>query len=179
MTSIYIVKNTVNNIVYVGQTKQTLENRLLHHFSNINSGKTYFYKAIKELGTDKFYIELLEEVDDNIANEKELEWILNIQKKYPLYNMKFSLGKCGGDTLSNHPNINEISKIISEKSMGGKNPNATKVCSVNINTNEKINFGSVSECQRFYNIPRHDIIIRRCSGKIQKPYKYNLMFEYL
>ena len=178
MTSIYIIKNTINNIVYVGQTQQTLNQRLAHHFSNINSSNSYFYRSMKELGIDKFYIELLEVVNDEISDIKELEWIMKIKEKYPLYNTKFSLGKCGGDTLSNHPNIKEIGKIISEKVMGGNNSQATKVCSVDINTNNRINFGSVSECQRYYNIPRHDIITRRCSGKIKKPFN-GLLFEYL
>ena len=40
-------------------------------------------------------------------------------------------------------------------------------------------YGSFSECQADLNIPRHDIIGRRCQGKIKKPYEDTWMFEYI
>lgn len=176
---IYIIKNNLNNIVYIGQTSQSLEERLKHHYSNIKSGKTLLNKAMRELGKENFYIQLLENVESQNADERELYWILKYKETNELYNMKLSLGKCGGDTYMNHPEINRIKKTISEKAKGENNSNAHPVRAINLLTNETKDFGSIKECQTYFDIPRHDIIRRRCTGKIKKLYKNYLTFEYL
>ena len=179
MITIYIVKNKINDCVYIGQTSKSLENRLNHHFSNIPSGKTKFVKAMKEIGKDNFYIEALEYVDENIADERELYWINYYKIISDVYNTKFSQGKCGGDTLSNHPNYEEISKKISKNISGKNNGNSKKVVARNMKYNFSIGFDSVSECQQFFNIPRHDIITRRCRKIIKKLWRDTYIFEYL
>lgn len=136
MTKIYIIHNIINNIKYIGQTSKSLNNRMMHHKSNITAGKTRFAKALNEIGFENFYIELIEEVDDDISNQRELYWIKKYKESYELYNDKISLGKCGGDTLSNHYNIPEISKKISDSKLLDKNPNSKKIYSINIKTKE-------------------------------------------
>lgn len=91
MKTIYIIKNDINNFVYIGQTEQTLDNRLKHHFSNIKSGKTKFVKAMRTIGKTHFYIEEIEKVSDEKANERELYWIQYYSKITKIYNTKFSL----------------------------------------------------------------------------------------
>lgn len=175
---IYVIKNTVNDSVYVGQTSQSLEERMQHHNSNCKSGQTTFYKSMREIGKENFYIEPLEIVDDNEANQKELFWIKKFKETNPMYNMKFTEGKCGGDTLTDNPNLEKIKKTISDKTSFGRNHRAREVASYDLETHERIEFCSVSACQDYHKIPRHDIITRRCSGKINIPYG-NLMFDYL
>lgn len=179
MKTIYIIKNDINNFVYIGQTGQTLDNRLKHHFSNIKSGKTKFVKAMRTIGKNHFYIEEIEKVSNEKANERELYWIQYYSKITKIYNTKFSLGKCGGDTLSNHPNYNEISKKISQKVSGGKNGHSTKIKVENVLDKTMLNFDSISECQKYFNIPRHDIVTRRCQGKIKRLWKGIYNFSYL
>lgn len=71
---IYIIKNTVNDKVYVGQTKVSL--KLRNHLSAVRNGKDYIIgKAIRKYGEDKFYIELLEECTVEELNEREKYWI--------------------------------------------------------------------------------------------------------
>ena len=65
-----------------------------------------------------------------------------------------------------------------ESKTGGKNPHATKIIAINILTNKKTFYDSMAECQRELNIPRHDIIMRRCKHKIIKPYNNMWFFEY-
>ena len=177
MAKIYIIKNTINTTVYIGQTSGTLESRLKHHFGNIKGGKTRFYNAMRELGKEHFYIELLEDVPDTEANSRELYWINFYKDKCSLYNTKFSEGKCGGDTLTHHPNIQNIKALLSAKSSRGNNSNASRVKVTNIITKEQKIFDCIRDCQDFYSIPRHDIVSRRCRGVIKKPYN-NLVFEY-
>ena len=67
---VYIIKNKVNNKVYVGQTTQTVEERWKYHkraSRDKNKIQYKFYKAINDIGIDNFYCEILE---DNILEEK-------------------------------------------------------------------------------------------------------------
>lgn len=178
MVKIYLIRNNVNDIVYIGQTSKSLENRLQHHFSNENYN-TKFYNAIKEIGRDHFTIELIEEVSEEYANEREMFWLNYYSSFKEVYNTKFTIGKCGGDTLTNHPNIEEIRKKISTKALGGGNSQAKKVLAVDLIENTKIPYDSFSECQRDLSIDRHDIIGRRCKGIIKKPYNNRYLFEYI
>lgn len=61
---IYIIKNRVNNLVYIGQTIHTLEQRFYMHKLCVKPGvKTKLYKAMYEIGVENFYIELLVELE--------------------------------------------------------------------------------------------------------------------
>jgi hypothetical protein len=68
---------------------------------------------------------------------------------------------------------------MSESKLYEKNPNARKIKMFDIINNTEEIFNSLKECQDKYNIPRHDIISRRCRGKIKKPYLNQFMFEYI
>lgn len=73
---IYIIRNTVNNKVYVGQTKVSIKLRFQNHLSAARNGQDYVIgKAIRKYGEDKFYVELLEECLEEELNERERYWI--------------------------------------------------------------------------------------------------------
>lgn len=60
---IYIIKNTENDRAYVGSTCDTLNKRFSNHKLSINherSSKKKLYVAMRDIGPDKFYIELIE-----------------------------------------------------------------------------------------------------------------------
>lgn len=68
--SIYIIKNSVNNKIYIGQTTQNVEDRFKQHLKCLKSNqKQVISKAIKKYGKDKFSFEILEK---NISSYKEL-----------------------------------------------------------------------------------------------------------
>ena len=75
---IYIIKNTINNKVYVGQTSRTIEDRWKQHkqaaFRGDNQG-IILYNAIRKYGVENFYISQLEEVELEKLNEREIYWI--------------------------------------------------------------------------------------------------------
>ena len=73
---IYIIKNKINNKVYVGQTKVSIKLRFQNHLSAARYGKDYIIgKAIRKYGEENFYIELLEECLASELNEREMYWI--------------------------------------------------------------------------------------------------------
>ncbi|MGM9858078.1 MAG: GIY-YIG nuclease family protein [Bacilli bacterium] len=72
---IYIIKNTVNNKVYIGQAIDT-HKRFISHCSRakINKDNSPLHDAIHKYGKEKFYYEILEHQISNY-NEKEQYWI--------------------------------------------------------------------------------------------------------
>ena len=73
---IYIIRNTVNEKVYVGQTHVSIKLRFQNHLSAARRGLDYVIgKAIRKYGEDKFYVELLEECLIEELNEREQYWI--------------------------------------------------------------------------------------------------------
>lgn len=73
---IYIIKNKINDKIYIGQTKVSLKLRFQNHLSASRNGKDYIIgKAIRKYGEDNFYIELLEECTIEELNNREQYWI--------------------------------------------------------------------------------------------------------
>jgi hypothetical protein len=61
---IYIIRNIINDLIYIGSTCQLLSKRMSEHRRSINKKscqKMKLYILMRELGTASFYIELLEE----------------------------------------------------------------------------------------------------------------------
>lgn len=90
---IYIIKNTVSDKVYVGQTKVSLKLRFQNHLSAARNGKDYIIgKAIRKYGEDKFYIELLEECTVEELNEREKYWIAFFNSTDNRFGYNISIG---------------------------------------------------------------------------------------
>lgn len=78
MGYIYKIVNDVNDKIYIGQTKRTLEERWKEHqkYAVQPDSKSKFYVAIKEIGISHFQIIPIEEVDSFAErNEREKYWI--------------------------------------------------------------------------------------------------------
>lgn len=61
---IYQIKNTINDLVYVGSTANTLERRMTGHRRDMKTEGTKrrkLYSLMNEIGGDKFFIELIED----------------------------------------------------------------------------------------------------------------------
>lgn len=80
---IYVIRNDVNNKMYVGQTKDVKE-RFKNHCKKNDS---IIGNAIQTIGKEHFWIEILEEnVDD--PDEREIYWINTLRTKVPYgYNL--------------------------------------------------------------------------------------------
>ena len=90
---IYIIKNTVNDKVYIGQTHVSIKLRFQNHLSAARRGLDYIIgKAIRKYGEDKFYVELLEECLIEELNEREKYWIAFFKATDNRFGYNMSIG---------------------------------------------------------------------------------------
>ena len=103
---IYIIKNLINDKVYIGQTSRTIEARWNQHKAAALRGENQgiiLYNAIRKYGVENFYISQLEEVDLDNLNEREIYWIKFYNSQAPNgYNVR-----AGGED----PGRKEVYKI--------------------------------------------------------------------
>lgn len=71
---IYIIKNDINNKVYIGQAKNTSKRFKSHCKPSSLRDGTLVDRAIQKYGSDHFYVEVLESQIENY-NEREQYWI--------------------------------------------------------------------------------------------------------
>ena len=95
MGYIYIIKNTVNDKVYIGQTINTIEKRYRGHKVSSCRSNSKLYKNMRSIGLDKFYIEEICKCDNSMLNKLEIEYI----SKYDSYKNGYNStqGGCGGE----------------------------------------------------------------------------------
>lgn len=90
---IYIIKNRINNKVYVGQTTVSIKLRFQNHLSAARHGKDYIIgKAIRKYGKENFYIELLEECLEEELNDREIYWISYFNSTNSKFGYNISIG---------------------------------------------------------------------------------------
>ena len=76
MGKIYKVTNNINKKIYIGQTIQDENIRWNHHIREaLNGSNTKFHRALRKYGKDGFIWEVIEEVDNDKLNEREIYWI--------------------------------------------------------------------------------------------------------
>jgi len=83
--SIYKITNNINGKVYIGKTKNTIEERFKQHIKDAykeTKEKRPLYQAIRKYGESNFTVELIEtDISDGLISEKEKEYI----KEYNSY----------------------------------------------------------------------------------------------
>lgn len=97
---IYIIKNSVNDKVYIGQSKNAAERWLEHIYnsryeSKVGIEKQLIHKAMLKYGYDKFHYEILESQIENY-DEREIYWIKRYNSLTPNgYNVATGGAGCG------------------------------------------------------------------------------------
>ena len=85
---IYCIRNTINDLIYIGSTYQKLSQRMTNHRNNSRASKNQnmkLYKAMKELGKENFYIQLLENYPcENVEQLRKRETELMLEYKADL-----------------------------------------------------------------------------------------------
>ena len=106
---IYIIRNTINNKVYIGQTRISVEQRWKEHLRHAQYGKQIINRAMKKYGVDKFYIEMLETcvLEDLDCREMYYIELYNSTDKSKGYNVSM-----GGNTPRFKRKILSISDLI-------------------------------------------------------------------
>ena len=101
---IYIIKNLVNDKVYIGQAKDAAE-RWLKHISAAKKGYNYVIsKAMNKYGIDKFYYQILESQIENF-NEREQYWIQQYNSRVP---NGYNVAPGGGGVGTSFDNLNSF-----------------------------------------------------------------------
>lgn len=92
---IYVIRNTVNSKVYIGQTRTSVEQRWREHLRHAQYGYQVINRAMKKYGIDKFYVETLEIYSIGLLDEREMYYIdsFNSTDKSKGYNVSI-----GGNT---------------------------------------------------------------------------------
>ena len=120
---IYKYTNLINGMVYIGQTKQTLEQRDYKHLTQLNDN-TYFHRAIQKYGRENFSLELVEDnIPFNELDEKE-KYYIDYFESYYVTGKGYNLTQ-GGQWGSSHQKItltqsNEIKRLIADTNLSFK-----------------------------------------------------------
>lgn len=113
--SIYIIKNSINNKVYIGQTVQSVKDRFRQHLkpSSLKKRGSYkIYNAINKYGYDVFYVECLENgINPDDLDNKEIKYI----EYYNSYEEGYNSTR-GGDSKT----IAKVQDIIKLKQLFNK-----------------------------------------------------------
>lgn len=116
---IYKITNKITKDIYVGYSFNYLK-RWYFHKRNARLGvNTFLYKAIRKYGIENFEIELLENCDNILNEEREKYWIELLKPRYNMTN-----GGDGGRTADS-PNYKKGMKSRRDYS-GENNPNFGK-----------------------------------------------------
>jgi hypothetical protein len=106
---IYKITNLINNKIYIG--KDTTSD------PNYFGSGLLISRAFEKYGKDNFIKEVIDETDDYIElSKKEIYWIERYNSTDREIGYNISKGGDGGDTLSNHPELNLIKEKISKNS---------------------------------------------------------------
>ena len=95
MATVYIIRNSENEKVYIGSTLQPLRVRMNQHRSRAMKGRKYeIYDEMRRIGLDKFRIEPLVEIPGATSEEihrAELDHIKSYPDKSNLLNRKLGV----------------------------------------------------------------------------------------
>ena len=110
---IYKTINKINGKIYIGQDKNNNPDYL-------GSGKI-LQQAIEKHGKENFEKEILEECNSKShMDDAEIHWISYYNSTDRKIGYNIAIGGSGGDTISNHPDKDKISKKISASNTGKK-----------------------------------------------------------
>lgn len=119
--NVYKIINDVNDIIYIGQTTETLSARFSRHIGyQLRTQNSKFYQAIRKIGKGHFSIQLIETCSNQEElNEREYFWLTTTPKD-KLYNTRIECGKCGGKNPENVAKRPDVIKKIALSKMRWK-----------------------------------------------------------
>lgn len=115
-SGIYGIINTENKKIYIGQTRQPFYKRYQLHDWKLREGNhdnQYLQNAYNKYGEEKFkfiVVEVVENISDEILNQKEIDYIDQYKKQGLSYNILLGGGGRTGIPMSEH-----AKRIIGEK----------------------------------------------------------------
>ena len=175
MCGIYIIKNLINNKVYIGQSIDIKARWEKHKKSNDNCA---IHKAFKKYGLNNFSFEVIEECLPELLDERETFWI----KEYNSYEKGYNMTLGGGGSLKKAVQcFDELGRFVKEY-------NSISEAALDTNTSsEKI----IAVCQHYpqrfyagnfqwkYSDDKTTAIQPREKQKSKEIYQFNLNGEFI
>lgn len=166
-SGVYYIKNLINNKIYIGQSKN-VKDRLSRHKSKLKYKKhenSYLQRAVNKYGIDNFEFKIIEFVDFEILDEREIYWInfYNSTLRSNGYNIEG--GGVKNKEVSEEMRIN---KLGMKNPMYGKHHTGKVIKKMTISSRGMNNKLSVKDVET--------IKIALCNGESQKTLakKYNV-----
>lgn len=129
MARIYSIYNITSQKRYIGQTIQPLHKRIYQHFHQAKKGvDTPLYHALRKYPKNNFKIELIEECDKLILDEREKYWINYYQTFAEGYNCNN-----GGQGSTGLKHTEETKKKMSSSKKGKPSGRKGKINSIESN----------------------------------------------
>ena len=168
--SVYIIRNTLNNKVYIGQTWLPLKQRFGLHKQKARKGCIKLHNALNKYGRDNFYIEELYCcLTQQMADEMEISYIKIYNSIENGYNIRtggsrgklpeeskkrISLANKGNKYASGYKRSDDFKKHLSEIKSGERHYNARLTWNIveNIRSEYKANNITQKKLAIKYNI---------------------------
>ena len=179
---IYKITCSINGKVYIGQTTETIEQRLERHFKMAfaeEKPKIKFQRAIKKYGKENFIIEEIDRASSKEElDEKEKSWIAKYNSIKSGYNT--ALGGEGGNTYAgiSEEQMDEIKQKISLANSGRNNGNSDQIKAFSIKQNKEFFFNTLDECLQFLGIKNHGIVSDRARKKTTTLWRHEWKFAF-
>jgi len=133
---IYKATNKVNGKVYIGQTAQSLDKRILQHIKDAlnNRDNSYFHKAIRKYGKESFIWEIIKECNSlEELNRTEIKMI----EKYGSFENGYNLTS-GGEKIAGWKHSEKTKQKMREFRKGKSHSKETKIKIGNGNRDKKV-----------------------------------------
>ena len=116
-SGIYVIRNLVNDKLYVGKSVH-IENRWLEHQSDLGNGRhanIHLQRAYDKYGPDNLLHEVLELCEEDVLDSREIYWINHFggHESERLYNMT-----AGGEGFAGGHHTEEAKKKIAQAQVG-------------------------------------------------------------
>lgn len=173
---VYIIKNTINNKIYIGSTIESFEKRIKRHINNFDNwiigfgraGCPILYNAFKKYDIENFEFIIYKSFIIKKDSKKTKTIVTYLEEKL-IGNLNPDYNVCKYPTLSGVPNLGiklteEWKRRIGEKSSlyhhkdNIKNYNKVKETAFKkrviyeVSFNDKIIKGTLKECAEYYNL---------------------------
>ncbi len=126
MGHIYKITNP-NGKIYVGKTEREISKRIADHKWKGNNKNLILANSIKKYGWEAHIFEIIEEVEDQLLNDREKFWIAEFKTYCYENKMGMNMTKGGDGQRSTWIHDTERRKEQSERLLGDKNPFYGKV----------------------------------------------------
>ncbi len=146
---IYKIYNTINDKIYIGQTRRDINIRWKQHLISAKSGRdgdTILYRAMNKYGVDKFYIEIVKEY----SFETKEELITTLNKEEIRYISENNSAKPNGYNMQRGGKspTESLKRPVDKYSLDGILLESYESLSAACSESDNLNHVHISECCR-------------------------------